>query len=74
MPALSLDILSVGENTGNIGHSLNEISLQFRRDLDNRLRLMTTAITSGAMILAFLLVALVAFGMVTSIFQVSKSL
>ncbi len=74
MPPLSLDILSVGENTGNIAHSLNEISLQFRRDLDNRLRLMTTAITSGAMILAFLLVALVAFGMVTSIFQVSKSL
>ena len=74
MPDLSLVILSVGENTGNIGHSLQEMSLQFRRDLDNRLRFMTTAITTGAMVIAFLLVALVAFGMVSSIFQVSKSL
>lgn len=74
MPDLSLDILSVGENTGNIANSLNEMSLQFRRDLDSRLRFMTTAITTGAMIIAFLLVALVAYGMVTSIFQVSKSL
>jgi type II secretory pathway component PulF len=74
MPDLSLDILSVGENTGNIANSLREMSLQFRRDLDARLRFMTTAITSGAMVIAFLLVALVAFGMVSSIFQVSKSL
>lgn len=74
LPDLSLDILSVGENTGNIGHSLQEMSLQFRRDLDGRLRFMTTAITTGAMVIAFLLVALVAFGMVSSIFQVSKSL
>lgn len=74
LPDLSLDILSVGENTGNIGHSLQEMSLQFRRDLDGRLRFMTTAITTAAMVIAFLLVALVAFGMVSSIFQVSKSL
>jgi len=74
MPPLSLDILAVGENTGNIANGLGEISQSFRRELDARLRLMTTTITTGAMVIAFLLVALVAFGMVSSIFQVSKSL
>lgn len=74
MPDLSLDVLAVGENTGNISNGLLEISRNFRKELDSRLRFMTTTITTGAMIIAFLLVALVAFGMVTSIFQVSKSL
>lgn len=72
--ALSLDILSIGENTGNLVHGLSEVNRSYRRDLDNALKLMTSLITVGAMATAFTVVAFVALGMVTSILQVSSSL
>ncbi len=74
MPELSIDILSVGENTGNIVNSLNEIGKSFRKELDLRLKVLITTVTSGALVCAFLLVALVAYGMVSSVFQVSRTL
>ena len=72
--ALSLDILAIGENTGNLVHGLGEVNKSYRRELDNALKLMTTLITSGAMAAAFTVVAFVALGMVTSILQVSSSI
>ncbi|MGB0369769.1 MAG: type II secretion system F family protein [Opitutales bacterium] len=72
--ALSLDILSIGENTGNLVHGLGEVNKSYRRELDSSLKLMTTIITSGAMAAAFTVVAFVALGMVTSIMQVSSSI
>ena len=72
--ALSLDILAIGENTGNLVHGLVEVNKSYRRELDSALKLMTTLITSGAMAAAFTVVAFVALGMVTSILQVSSSI
>lgn len=72
--ALSLDILSIGENTGNLVNGLSEVNKSYRRELDSSLKLMTTLITSGAMAAAFTVVAFVALGMVTSIMQVSSSM
>lgn len=74
MPDLALDILSVGENTGNVANGLKEISKSFRRELDQRMKFLVTAVTSGALALAFGMVALVAYGMVSSVFQVSRTL
>jgi len=74
MPDLSVDVLTVGENTGNLAKSMEEITAGFRHELTTRLSRMTTIISSGALVTAFLLVALVAIGIVTSIFQVSRSL
>ena len=74
MPDLAVDILTVGENTGNLAHSMNEITKGFRNELTARLSKLTTLISSGAFICAFVLVALIAMGIVTSVFQVSRSL
>ena len=74
MPDMAIDILTVGENTGNLGHSMEEITKSFRIELTRRLNQITNIISSGALVCAFLLVALVAIGIVTSIFQVSKTL
>jgi type II secretory pathway component PulF len=74
MPDLAVDILTVGENTGNLAHSMNEITKGFRNELTARLSKLTTLISSGALICAFVLVALIAMGIVTSVFQVSRSL
>ena len=74
MPDLAIDILSVGENTGNLAHSMDEITKGFRIELSKRLTALTNIVATGALIFAFCLVALIAIGIVTSIFQVSKNL
>jgi type II secretory pathway component PulF len=74
MPDLAVDILTVGENTGNLAHSMNEITKGFRNELTARLTRLTTLVSTGALICAFILVALIAMGIVTSVFQVSRSL
>jgi type II secretory pathway component PulF len=74
MPDLAVDILTVGENTGNLAHSMNEITKGFRNELTSRLTSLTTLVSTGALICAFILVALIAMGIVTSVFQVSRTL
>lgn len=74
MPDLAVDILSVGENTGNLAHSMEEITKGFRVELTKRLTALTNIVATGALLFAFCLVALIAIGIVTSVFQVSKTL
>lgn len=74
MPDLALDVLAVGENTGNLAQSMTEITKGFRVELTKRLERLTTMVSTGALVAAFLLVTLIAIGIVTSVFEVSKSL
>ena len=74
MPDLSVDILTVGENTGNLTHSMGEVTRGFRETLTARLQRLTTLVSTGALVFAFALVALIAIGIVTSVFQVSRTL
>lgn len=74
MPDLAIDILSVGENTGNLSHSMDELTKGFRIELSKRLSALTNIVATGALLFAFCLVALIAIGIVSSVFQVSKTL
>ena len=74
MPDLAVDILTVGEDTGNLAQSMNEITRGFRDELTKRLGMLTNIVSTGALTFAFILVALIALGIVTSVFQVSKTL
>lgn len=74
MPALSLDILSVGEDTGNLATSIEETTRGFRENLNRRSARMITVITSTALGSAFLFVGLVAIAMVISVLGISQSL
>ena len=74
MPDLAVDILTVGEDTGNLGRSMDEITQGFRRELTKRLSALTNIVSTGALTGAFILVALIAMGIVTSVFQVSRTI
>jgi len=74
MPLMQLDILEVGERTGNLGNSMEDSSNSFRVQLTKKIKTMTTLVSGGALGFAFSLVALVAISIVSSIFQVSKSI
>ena len=74
MPLMQLDVIEVGEKTGNLGNSMEDTSRSFRQLLTKKIKTMTTLVSGGALGFAFSLVAIVAISIVTSIFQVSKSI
>ena len=74
MPLMQLDVIEVGEKTGNLGNSIEDSSRSFRTRLSKRIKVMTTLVSGLALGFAFSLVAVVAISIVTSIFQVSKSI
>jgi type II secretory pathway component PulF len=74
LPDLDLDMLSVGENTGNIAKSFREIYRNHSRELSEQFKLLTVLITTGALGCAFILVAILALGIVSAVLGMSKSL
>ncbi|MFU8848984.1 MAG: type II secretion system F family protein [Opitutales bacterium] len=74
MPDIAVDILTVGEDTGHLGKSMNEVTNGFRDELTKRLGALTNIVSTGALAGAFILVALIALGIVTSVFQVSQTI
>lgn len=71
---LALDILMVGENTGNMNDSFKEVYTLHNLELDNRFKKLTSFITSGALGFAFVLVGVLALGIVSSVMQFSSSI
>ena len=74
MPDIMIDLISVGENTGNLVPSFYEVTKIFQARLGQILSTLTELISLGALLFAFLFVALIAFGIVSAIFGVSQSL
>jgi len=74
LPLIQLDVLEVGEKTGNLGNSMEDASNSFREQLTKKIKVMTTLVSAAALGFAFSLVALIAIAIVTSIFEVSKSI
>ena len=74
MPDVALDILSVGEDTGELAQSMANVTEGFKESLSQRLSALTTIVSSLALGFAFGLVTLIAIGIVTSVFEVSKTL
>jgi len=74
MPDIMIDLISVGENTGNLVPSFYEVTRIFQERLSQILATLTGAISLGALLFAFAFVALIAFGIVSAIFGVSQTL
>ena len=74
LPLIQLDILEVGEKTGNLGNSMDDISNAFREQLTKKINVMTTLVSGAALGFAFSLVALVAIAIVTSISGLTKNI
>lgn len=70
----SIDVLTVGENTGSLEKGLREITNSVRNLLDDKLKLLTVLISSGAMATAFIMVMFAALGMVLSVLEVSQTI
>ena len=53
MPAMQLDVIEVGEKTGNLGNGMDDISKAFRSQLTKRIKAMPNLISGLALGFAF---------------------
>jgi len=74
LPPLVLDVLAVGESTGNIVPSLHEIARDYRKRISKQVGVFVSVVSIGALLAAAAFVALVAFGIISAVFQISASL
>lgn len=74
MPDLAMDILTVGENTGDVVTSLNDINTVYREELTKKLDTLTKATAGIAMAIAFGIVAIIAISVAVSVINVSQTL
>lgn len=73
LPDMDLDILSVSENTGNLVTGFGNIYRNRHTALGEQMKKMTAILSTGALFVAFAIVSMVVFGIVSSIMQLSKN-
>ncbi|MEX2382801.1 MAG: type II secretion system F family protein [Opitutales bacterium] len=73
MPDLVLDMLEVGENTGNIVSSLKEITRLYQKRIAQQLQLFTSILSIGVLLFAVVFVGFIALAIFTAVFQLSGS-
>ncbi|KAF0094438.1 MAG: type II secretion system F domain-containing protein [Puniceicoccaceae bacterium 5H] len=74
MPDVAMDILKVGENTGDVVNSLQDINRIYREELSAKLRQLTTITAAVALGGAIAMVAAIASAVVLSVLSMSQSL
>ncbi len=73
-PDLVVDIMTVGDNTGNIVPSLREVARYYTERQNRQINTFMGVVSVGVLMLAFAFVAMIAFGIISSVFQLSASL
>lgn len=73
-PDLITDILVIGDNTGNIVPGLQEVARYYRKRQAQMLSLFINVLSVGVLMFAFAFVALIAFGIILAVFQLSSNL
>lgn len=68
-PLLLIDLTAVGEQTGDLGRSLEKAAKRYDKELNGRISRLTTMITPVIIVVMAVIVTLVAYSIVTAIFK-----
>ncbi len=71
-PSLLTDMIAVGEQTGTLGRALEKSAIRYDKELDKQIKRLTTYISPAIMIFMAVIVGLVAYSIVTAIFQATQ--
>lgn len=71
---LSLGVLATHESIGELGQGFDDIAEDSRKTLDKNLNRLIKVISGVALFVAFALVALIAIGMVSAVFEVGRGI
>ncbi|NJK91123.1 MAG: type II secretion system F family protein [Blastochloris sp.] len=73
-PPLFIDMVSVGEQTGDMGAALEKVAIRYDRELTRRILRLTALIQPVIIVCMALMVGLVAYAMISGIFQTISGL
>lgn len=73
LPQLVLDMLSVGENTGNIVYSLKQVARLYQKELSRQLEAFIGILSVGVLMIVFSFVGFIAFAIISAVFQMSAN-
>ena len=73
-PTLLVDMIAVGEQTGTLGRALEKSAVRYDKELDKKIKRLTTLISPAIMIFMAAIVGVVAYSIVTAIFQASNGI
>jgi type II secretory pathway component PulF len=73
-PPLFIDMVSVGEQTGDMGTALEKVAIRYDRELSRRIQRLTALIQPTIIMCMALMVGLVAYAMISGIFQTISGL
>jgi type II secretory pathway component PulF len=73
-PPLFMDMVSVGEHTGDLGTALEKVAARYDKELGKRIQVMTTLIMPVSIVLIGGVVLLVSFSIISGIFQTISGL
>lgn len=73
-PAMLIDMVALGEQTGRLGHSLDKAATRYDKELNQSIKRLTAMITPIMLIFMFVIVGLVAYAIIASIFQAMTSI
>jgi general secretion pathway protein F/type IV pilus assembly protein PilC len=68
-PVLLSDMVAVGEQTGRLGRSLSKAARRYDKELDAKIKRLTAMVTPAVIIFLALVVTVIAYSIVTSIFS-----
>jgi general secretion pathway protein F/type IV pilus assembly protein PilC len=68
-PMMLVDMIAVGEQTGQLGKSLEKCAIRYDKELDKRIKRMTSLISPVILIFMAVVVGVVAFSIVAAISQ-----
>tara|TARA_B000000557_G_scaffold256441_1_gene248651 strand:+ start:45 stop:1301 length:1257 start_codon:yes stop_codon:yes gene_type:complete len=71
---MALDVFTVGENTGDVVPGLRQMSEQYTEMIDRFVKTMLGVISTGVLLGVFGMVGMIAFGIISAVFQLSNSL
>ncbi len=71
---MALDVFTVGENTGNVVPGLRQMSQQYTEMIDKFVKTFLGIVSTGVLLGVFALVGMIAFGIISAVFQLSSSL
>jgi len=73
-PELFVDMLAVGEQSGRLGETLNNVADVYDRELDKQVKLISTLIPPLVMVGIAIVVGFVVFGILSAVFSMTKGL
>ncbi len=71
---MALDVFTVGENTGDVVPGLRQMSRQYTEMIDKFVKVFLGVISTGVLLGVFAMVGMIAFGIISAVFQLSSSL